>query len=38
VLAAVLLSTILVIVGSLLADVGLALVDPRVRAQRAAPR
>lgn len=32
VLAAVLLATILVVAGSLLADVGLALADPRVRA------
>ena len=36
VLASVLLATILVILGSLLADVGLALVDPRLRARRAA--
>jgi len=36
VLAAVLMATILVIVGSLLADVGLALVDPRLRVRGAA--
>ncbi len=36
VLAAVLLATILVVVGSLLADLGLAWVDPRVRAAGAA--
>jgi peptide/nickel transport system permease protein len=38
VLAAVLLATILVIAGNLLADVGLALVDPRLRLGRAASR
>jgi peptide/nickel transport system permease protein len=38
VLAAVLLATVLVIVGSLLADVGLALVDPRIRGRRQASR
>jgi peptide/nickel transport system permease protein len=38
VLAAVLLSTILVIAGSLLADLGLAVVDPRLRAGRASSR
>jgi len=32
VLASVLLATVLVIAGNLLADVGLALADPRVRA------
>ena len=36
VLAAVLLATILVIAGNLLADLGLALVDPRLRLGRAA--
>jgi len=35
VLAAVLLATILVIVGSLLADLGLLVVDPRLRVGRA---
>jgi ABC-type dipeptide/oligopeptide/nickel transport system permease component len=34
----VLLATILVIAGNLLADVGLALVDPRLRLGRAASR
>jgi peptide/nickel transport system permease protein len=38
VLAAVLLSTILVIAGNLLADVGLALVDPRLRIAKTSPR
>jgi peptide/nickel transport system permease protein len=38
VLAAVLLATILVIAGNLLADLGLAFVDPRVRPGRAASR
>jgi peptide/nickel transport system permease protein len=38
VLAAVLLATILVIAGSLLADLGLALVDPRLRLGRAASK
>ena len=38
VLASVLLATILVIAGSLLADLGLALVDPRLRLGRAASR
>jgi peptide/nickel transport system permease protein len=38
VLAAVVLATILVVVGSLLADVGLALVDPRLRPGRKAER
>jgi peptide/nickel transport system permease protein len=38
VLAAVLLATILVIAGNLLADLGLALVDPRLRLGRAASR
>jgi peptide/nickel transport system permease protein len=38
VLAAVLLATILVIAGNLLADVGLALVDPRLRLGGAASR
>lgn len=37
VLAAVLLATFLVIAGSLLADLGLAFVDPRLRLGRAAP-
>jgi peptide/nickel transport system permease protein len=38
VLAAVLLATILVIAGNLLADLGLALVDPRLRLGRTASR
>ena len=38
VLAAVFLATILVIAGNLLADLGLALVDPRLRLGRAASR
>ena len=38
VLAAVLLATVLVVAGSLLADVGLALADPRVRTHRASSR
>jgi peptide/nickel transport system permease protein len=38
VLAAVLLATILVIAGNLLADLGLALVDPRLRLGRKASR
>jgi peptide/nickel transport system permease protein len=38
VLAAVLLSTVVVIAGTLLADCGLALVDPRVRLPRRAAR
>ena len=38
VLAAVLLATILVVAGSLLSDLGLLLVDPRVRIGRAAER
>jgi peptide/nickel transport system permease protein len=38
VLAAVLLATILVIAGSLLADLGLAFVDPRLRVGRTASR
>lgn len=38
VLAAVLFATILVILGNLLADLGLALVDPRLRVGKAAPR
>ena len=38
VLAAVLLATVLVIAGSLLADVGLALVDPRLRSRRPVSR
>jgi peptide/nickel transport system permease protein len=38
VLAAVLLATILVIAGNLLADLGLAIVDPRLRLGRAASR
>jgi peptide/nickel transport system permease protein len=38
VLAAVFLATILVVAGSLLADLGLALVDPRLRPGREVPR